>query len=68
MIRLKGKLRGMSVEDIRECLEAAVLICGANVAMCEVRDVNPDYGYEHDVVYVLNYTFYGSDKVHTTAL
>lgn len=68
LFRLKGHLRGMTPEDIRESLEAAVIICGANTASCEIRSSNPRLGYEHNVIYVLKYILHGSDRVHSTTL
>lgn len=68
LIRLKGLLGGMGIEDIRESLEAAVIICGANTSQCQIRRVNPDYGYEHNMVYVLRYTLPGTRGYYTIAL
>ena len=66
LIRLMDHLRGFTSEDIKESLECAVLILGANGASCYInRSIYPD---EIGDNFILSYLLPNDDRAHSVNL
>jgi hypothetical protein len=64
--RLMGHLRGLTSEDIKESLEAAVLILGANTAACHIYRSN--YPEEVGDNFSLRYILPNDEQAHNLYL
>jgi hypothetical protein len=66
LIRLMGHLRGFASEDIKDSLECAVLILGANGASCYIHRSN--YPDEIGDDFTLRYILANDDQTHSVHL